>query len=129
MAKTNRFSDIDLDFTRNPISGDVNILTDDVAIKRAVRNLILSEKFDRLMQPEVECRISDSLFENMTPLTEVRIETAIRNTLTNHEPRIEIIDVIVEGNNDKNYVNVTVIVRIRNTSDNITVPIKLERTR
>ncbi len=64
MAKTNRFSDIDLNFTRNPISGDVNILTDDIAIKRSVRNLVLTSRFERLMQPDVECRISDQLFEN-----------------------------------------------------------------
>ena len=65
----NRFSDIDMDFTKNPISGDVNILTDDVAVKRSVRNLVLTSRWERLMQPEIDSRVSDRLFENITPLT------------------------------------------------------------
>jgi phage baseplate assembly protein W len=129
MAKNNRFSDIDLNFTKNPISGDVNILKDDVAIKRSVKNLVLTSKFERLMQPDIECQIGDRLFENMTPLTEIRIEQAIRHTLSVYEPRIEVIDVIVSGDNDKNYVGITIVFRIQNTSENVTTQLKLERLR
>ena len=58
------------------------------------------------MQPEVDCRVSDRLFENMTPVTEVRIEQAIRNTLQIHEPRIEVIDIIIDGKEDQNTINI-----------------------
>jgi len=129
MAKTNRFSDIDLDFTRNPISGDVNILTDDVAVKRSVRNLVLTGRFERLMQPDVECRVSDQLFENPSPLTEVRVEQAIRHTLGTYENRIEVIDILINSDNDNNRLDVTVAFRIRNTEQIIEVPVRLERIR
>ena len=129
MAKQYKFSDIDLDFKINPVSGDVNILTDDVAIKRSVRNLVLTSKFERLFQPDVECRITDQLFENMDPLTEIRIEQAIRHTLSIYEKRIQVIDVIVSPNEDKNYVGVTIVFRIKNTENNITTQLKLERLR
>ena len=129
MAKSYKFSDIDLDFKKNPVSGDVNILTDDVAIKRSVKNLVLTSKFERLFQPDVECRITDQLFENMDPLTEIRIEQAIRHTLSIYEKRIQVIDVIVSPNEDKNYVGVTIVFRIKNTENNITTQLKLERLR
>jgi len=129
MAKSYKFSDIDLDFKKNPVSGDVNILTDDVAIKRSVKNLVLTSRFERLFQPDVECRITDQLFENMDPLAEIRIEQAIRHTLTIYEKRIEVIDIIVSPNEDKNYVGVTIVFRIKNTENNITTQLKLERLR
>ncbi len=129
MAKSYKFSDIDLDFKRNPVSGDVNILTDDVAIKRSVKNLVLTSRFERLFQPDVECRITDQLFENMDPLTEIRIEQAIRHTLSIYEKRIEVIDIIVSPNEYKNYVGVTIVFRIKNTENNITTQLKLERLR
>ena len=124
----NRFSDIDLDFTKNPVSGDVNILTDDVAVKRSVRNLVLTSRWERLMQPEIDSRVSDRLFENITPLTEVRIEQSIRSTLNRYEPRIEVLDVIINAGDD-NTLNVTVAFRIKNTQNTIEVPIRLERVR
>ena len=124
----NRFSDIDLNFTKNPVSGDVNILTDDVAVKRSVRNLVLTSRWERLMQPEIDSRVSDRLFENITPLTEVRIEQSIRSTLNRYEPRIDVIDIIINAG-DTNTLNVTVAFRIKNTPNTIEVPIRLERVR
>ena len=124
----NRFSDIDMDFTKNPISGDVNILTDDVAVKRSVRNLVLTSRWERLMQPEIDSRVSDRLFENITPLTEVRIEQSIRSTLNRYEPRIEVLDIVIDAG-DANNLNVTVAFRIKNTQNTTEVPIRLERVR
>lgn len=124
-----RFSDIDLDFTKNPVNGDVNILTDDVAIKRSVRNLVLTSRFERLMQPDVDCKISNRLFENMTPVTEVRIEQAIRHTLTTYEQRIEVVDIVINAEQDSNKLNILIVFRIKNTTELIEVPIRLERIR
>ncbi len=124
-----KFSDIDLDFTKNPISGDINIVTDDTAIKRSVRNLVLTSRLERLMQPDVECRITDQIFENISPLTEVRIEQAIRHTLKTYEPRIEVLDILIDAQEERNYVGVTVAFRIKNTQTVIETPIRLERVR
>ena len=54
-------------FGRKPVSGDVNILTDVENIKRAVRNLILTNVFERPFHPELGSGVRDMLFENMTP--------------------------------------------------------------
>tara|TARA_Y100001963_G_C6652000_1_gene386167 strand:- start:503 stop:892 length:390 start_codon:yes stop_codon:yes gene_type:complete len=129
MSSKPRFADIDLDFTRNPVSGDVNILTDDKAIKRSVRNLVLTTKYERLMQPEIDCRVNDRLFENITPLTEIRIEQAIRNTIDNFEPRVEVIDVVVDTNANQNELFVTIVFRVRNVEEVQEVQVRLERTR
>tara|TARA_R100000005_G_scaffold95476_1_gene77039 strand:+ start:963 stop:1352 length:390 start_codon:yes stop_codon:yes gene_type:complete len=129
MAKKTKFADIDLDFTRNPVSGDINILTDEKAIKRSVRNLVLTTKYERLFQPEIQCRVNDRLFENITALTEVRIEQAIRNTIDNFEPRVEVIDVVVDTNANNNELFVTIAFRVRNVEEVQEVQVRLERTR
>ena len=80
------------------------------------------------MQPEIDSRVSDRLFENITPLTEVRIEQSIRSTLNRYEPRIEVLDIVIDAG-DANNLNVTVAFRIKNTQNTIEVPIRLERVR
>ena len=37
-----KFKDIDLDFGRNPVTNDVNVVEDAIAIKRSVKNLNLT---------------------------------------------------------------------------------------
>lgn len=129
MSSKYKFSDIDLDFGKNPVSGDINMVKDDVAIKRSVRNLVLTSRLERLFQPEIDCRLSQSLFENMTPVTEVRMEQAIRYTLNRYEPRIEVVDIVVGARQEANAVSITIAFRIKNTQEVIEVPIRLERTR
>jgi len=36
------YRDIDLDFARNPVTNDVNVVEDVIAVKRSVRNLVLT---------------------------------------------------------------------------------------
>ena len=60
-----RFRDIDLDFTRNAVTNDVNVVEDVIAVKRSVRNLILTNRFERPFHPEIGSSIRDLLFETI----------------------------------------------------------------
>ena len=72
-----RFRDIDLDFGRNAVTNDVNIVEDVVAVKRALKNLIQTNFYERPFQPELGCGIRELLFENFTPMTKVFLERKI----------------------------------------------------
>ena len=77
-----QYRDLDLFFGRKPVSGDVNILTDVENIKRAVRNLILTNVFERPFHPELGSGVRDMLFENMTFVktnADERVEDIIEN--------------------------------------------------
>ena len=61
------FKDIDLDFGRNTVTNDVMTVTDIVAIKRSVKNLIQTNFYERPFHPEMGCGVRELLFENFEP--------------------------------------------------------------
>jgi hypothetical protein len=104
--KSNRnsrsFRDLDLDFTRNAVTNDVNVVEDVVAVKRALRNLIQTNFYERPFQPELGCGIRELLFENFTPMTKVFLESKIEEVIVNYEPRVNLQSVAVDDDQDKN---------------------------
>ena len=104
--KSNRnsrsFRDLDLDFTRNAVTNDVNVVENVVAVKRALRNLIQTNFYERPFQPELGCGIRELLFENFTPMTKVFLESKIEEVIVNYEPRVNLQSVAVDDDQDKN---------------------------
>ena len=97
-----KFSDIDLDFTRNTVTSDVAMVTDVVAVKRSVKNLVQTNFYERPFQPELGCGIRELLFENFTPMTKVFLERKIEEVLINYEPRVDLQNVQVDDDQDGN---------------------------
>ena len=97
-----RFRDIDLDFGRNVVTNDVNVVEDVIAVKRAVKNLVQTNFYERPFQPELGCGIRELLFENFTPMTKVFLQKKIEEVLNNYEPRINLNSVRVDDDQDNN---------------------------
>ena len=97
-----QFRDIDLDFSRNLVTNDVNVVEDVIAVKRAVKNLIQTNFYERPFQPELGCGIRELLFENFTPMTKVFLERKIEEVLINYEPRVDLQNVQVDDDQDGN---------------------------
>ena len=107
-----RFRDIDLDFNRNAVTNDVNVVEDIIAIKRSVRNLVQTNFYERPFHPELGCGVRGLLFENFTPLTMIYMKRKIEETLINYEPRISLTSVSVDDDQDKNRLVVDIHFRI-----------------
>ena len=105
-SKSNRnsrsFRDIDLDFARNAVTNDVNVVEDIIAVKRAVKNLVQTNFYERPFQPELGCGIRELLFENFTSMTKVFLERKIEEVLINYEPRVDLQSVQVDDDQDGN---------------------------
>jgi len=97
-----RFRDIDLDFGRNIVTNDVNVVEDVIAIKRAVKNLIQTNFYERPFHPELGCGVRGLLFENFTPLTAVYMRRKIAEVLQNYEPRVTLTSVNLDDDQDRN---------------------------
>ena len=106
------FRDIDLDFERNPVTNDVNVVEDIIAIKRSVKNLVQTNFYERPFQPELGCGIRELLFENFTPMTRVFLERKIQEVIVNYEPRIDLTAVNVDDDQDDNRLVVDISFRI-----------------
>ena len=97
-----KFRDIDLDFGRNTVTNDVNVVEDIIAVKRAVKNLVQTNFYERPFQPELGCGIRELLFEPFTPMTKVFLERKIEEVLINYEPRVNLQSVQVDDDQDGN---------------------------
>ena len=96
------FSDIDLDFTRNLVTSDVATVDNVTAVKRSVKNLIQTNFYERPFNPELGCGIRELLFENFTPMTKVFLERKIEEVIVNYEPRVNLQNVAVDDDQDRN---------------------------
>ena len=95
--QSRKFRDIDLDFGRHPVTNDVNMVEDAIAIKRSVKNLIQTNFYERPMHPELGCGIRELLFEIYTPVMSVYLKRKIEEVLINHEPRIVLTGITING--------------------------------
>ena len=128
-TNSRRWSDLDLDFNAHPVTKDISTKTDVESVKRSIRNLILTNKYERPFQPQIDGGVTRHLFELATPLTYSDIESTIKNTVSNFEPRAEVISVDVSGDLDKNGFNVIINFKVLNTADPVTIELFLERVR
>jgi len=127
--KQSLFSDFHKDLTQNPISEDLALKRDEEAVKESLRNLILTNKGERLMQPLLGGNIRAMLFENNTPATIKFLQEQIKATIEEYEPRASLIDVTVQSSLDENTINVAIYFYINNIEQPITLTVFLERTR
>ena len=128
-TNTRSWSDLDLDFNAHPVTKDIVTKTDVEAVKRSVRNLILTNRYERPFQPEIDGGVTRHLFQLSTPSTKYDIETAIKIAILNFEPRAEIISIIVAGDLDRNGFDVTINFRVINVPEPVTIELFLERLR
>ena len=129
-VRSNRaYSDLNLNFNKNPATKDIARLKDVEAVKRAVRNLILTNRFERPFHPEIGSDVRSLLFENMTPVVEVLLKDRIRETIDVYEPRADVTDIIVSGDSDRNEYMVQIEFRVLNVPNPIVVTEFLQRLR
>ena len=128
------YKDISLYFTKNPVTGDVTEVTDVQDIKRSVRNLVLTNRFDRPFHPEIASRVRESLFEMFTPITINIIRNAITEILTIYEPRVNVTAVEVADPEysymDQNTLPIKIFFTLQNAPETLEeVNVVLERIR
>ena len=103
------FKDISLSFEPHPITKDLQILKNENAIRRSVRNIVETIPTERFFNSILGSDVRGSLFEFVDFGTASVIERQIIIALNNFEPRIENVDVVVNPNVDDNAFDVTVI--------------------
>ena len=87
------YKDLNLNFSANPVTGDVATVTDVNAVKRSVRNLLLTNHYDRPFHPEIGSNVTALLFENFGPITGNQLSRTIEEMIGNFEPRANVTSV------------------------------------
>ncbi len=129
ISRSTDYSDLDLDFIPHPTTKDVVIKTGADAIKRSVRNLILTNFYEKPFRPGIGSSAVKLLFDNMSPLVSNFLENAIKEVVQNYEPRVQLINVKVNMDYDNNGYNARIEFVVLNRNEPATITIFLERVR
>lgn len=129
IARKPDYSDLDLDFIAHPTTGDIVRKTGDDAIKRSVRNLILTNFYDRPFRPYIGSNTQKLLFELISPITANLLKDAIFEVINNYEPRVRISELVVDPDEDNNGYNVSIRYEILNRGEPALISLFLERIR
>jgi phage baseplate assembly protein W len=89
----------------------------------------MTRNFERPFRSEVGCQATTLLFEPISPMLATLIEKTISDTISNYEPRVDLLGVRVRFSPENNSAYITITFKIRNTETPISVNIILERTR
>lgn len=123
------FSDFLVDLTPHPITKDLARAKNDAAIKRSVKNLVLTNVTERLFQPTIGGNVKRVLFEPNDIIAASELEYEISNVIANHEPRVSLIQVQAQSNPNGNDLTVSIIFAIINSQTIQTVDLILRRIR
>ena len=125
-----QYRDLDLFFTKRSTDRDVNTLSNVQAVKRSVRNLVLTNFYEKPFHPEIGSGVRELLFENANPLTSIAISQAITDVINNYEPRARLNSVTVFDNIDANEYQVTVNFTVVNgPPENVELSLTMELLR
>ena len=124
------YSDIDLFFGPKVGSKDISKLIDFTAVKRSVRNLVLTNFYEKPFHPEIGSGVRDVLFEPMTPITAYILTMKIEEVIENFEPRARLVGVRATPNLDNNAFNVSIEFYVINApTELVNMEVLLERLR
>jgi phage baseplate assembly protein W len=123
------FKDLDLNFTIHPVKKDINKHVGTMAIVNSIKNLVLTNHYEVPFHPEIGSNTRRLLFENLDTVTAAAVEAEIRTTITNFEPRVNILNIQVLPDYDKNGFKVYLEFSVVNLTQPVTINFFLERIR
>lgn len=126
---TRPYADIDAVFAPNPATGDISLRRNEAAVKSSIKNLVLTRNYERPFDSSIGSQVYQLLFEPLDYTTTVILSEMITQTITNHEPRVDLLGVEVTPNEDKNELGINIMFRIKNTERPLNVSLVLERSR
>tara|TARA_B100002019_G_C21049102_1_gene488302 strand:- start:180 stop:584 length:405 start_codon:yes stop_codon:yes gene_type:complete len=123
------FTDLDLNFNIHPTKKDINKFKNEMAVINSVKNLVMTNHYERPFQPELGSNLKRLLFEQVDNTTAALLEREITETIQNFERRVDVRDVTATGFPDENGYKVEITFFLVNNPDPISVDFFLERVR
>ena len=134
------YSDIDIAFRPSPVfieaglSGDIVRAYDRNAIKQSVRQIVLTNHYERPWKPFFGCNLRSKLFEPLGGWLEYDITEVIQEQLRRYEPRVEVEEIIITQDPSYNELSVKIDYQIKpitaeTTTESLEIQIQMERIR
>ena len=126
---TRNFVDLDLNFMIHPIRKDINTYKAEYAVINSLKNLILTNHYEKPFRPQIGSNIRRLLFENIDSIIAAQIERAVTETIKNFEPRVNVSKISAVPDPDNNRYSLKLEFFVINQTSPITINFFLERIR
>ena len=123
------FSDFPINFDKSPLTNDLGRITNENAVKRSIRNLVLISNGEVPFDSTIGSQLKASLMEPFSPFTADDIKETIRSAIISHEKRVDLIEVAVIPKEDQNSYVVNILFFIINNPSPIQLDMVLKRVR
>ena len=122
------YTDIDLNLTPHPSSKDLTLKYDKDAIKRSLRNIMLTNNYERPFRPNFGANLRGLLFELADDITKLEIRNQITEAIEDYEPRV-VIDKIYLNEDKSNNMFVNIHYGVRGVIEPQELEVILRRVR
>ncbi len=130
MPSIPRTVDLDLNFTRNPITSDVSMVTQNNAVKRSLRNLVFFNFLEKPFNPAIDVGLRSLLFELNDPFAQLDIEESLRDIIKRYEPRVYVKQIKFNENNiDRNAMDMTIYFSVSGQDNIDATSVTIKRVR
>lgn len=126
---TKTFTDIDASFLMNPANKDILVRHDERAIAFSIKSLILTSNYERPFNSALGTPIKKILFELFGDQLKIVLKRMISDVIRNYEPRVDLINIVINESPNNNSVYISIQYKIKNTERPLLVELSLERTR
>ena len=122
------YTDIDLNLTPHPSSRDLTLKYDKDAVKRSLRNIMLTNDYERPFRPNFGANLRGLLFELADDITKLEIRNQITEAIEDYEPRV-VIDKIYLNEDKSNNMFVNIHYGVRGVIEPQELEVILQRVR
>lgn len=129
VARKVGFRDLDLTLKLHPIRKDIVPLKDDNAVRNALKNLVMTNFFERPFQPSLGANLRGLLFEPADAITRLAMKDNIERVISAEEPRVRLLDMEIVDIAERNAYRITLKYLIKENNREQDVEIVLRRLR
>lgn len=123
------YKDLDLSFVKKTNTGDIFKKTDAAAVKQAVKTLLLTNRFEKPFLPDFGADLRALLFELADKEIDLEVKQKIQRAIGKYEPRVKLLDCLINAQPDRNSISVTVSFKVITTEETVTFTTVLSRLR
>lgn len=129
VSKKKPHRDLDLSLKIHPIRKDIIPLKDDAAVKNAIKNLLITNFYERPFADDLGANLRGLLFEPAGLITNIELRSNIRDVIQKYEPRVSVTSIDITDNVPRNEYLIEVFFNIKGINVEQVVEIPLRRLR
>ena len=127
--KLDVYSDFSDNFIKHPITNELIVLKNEDSVRQAFKNLILTNIDERPFNPFFGSNVNRSLFDPFGPFLVEDITRYINLAANQFESRIQVLNVTITDQSDKNAIGINVVFSLINNPEPISLSLFVKRVR